>query len=92
MKKILYIIIFMLPVHCCFAQADDEVLEAEKSRFLAMINEDFDFLENIIDDQLVYIHSNGNVDSKDSFINAIREGKTSYDDIKLEESKSQDLR
>jgi ketosteroid isomerase-like protein len=89
MNKIFYVLLCLLPLNFAFVQmtTEDEVLDMEKSRFQAMINEDFDFLENLIDDQLVYIHSNGNVDSKASFINAIREGKTSYDDIKMEESK-----
>ncbi|WPP51470.1 nuclear transport factor 2 family protein [Catalinimonas niigatensis] len=89
MNKIFYVLLCLLPLNLAFVQntTEDEVLDMEKSRFQAMINEDFDFLEKLIDDQLVYIHSNGNIDSKASFINAIREGKTSYDDIKLEESK-----
>lgn len=89
MNKIFYPFLLLLSLNFAFTQktSEEEVLEMEKRRFEAMINEDFDLLENLIDDQLVYIHSNGNVDSKASFINAIREGKTSYDDIKLEESK-----
>ncbi|MDF9796959.1 ketosteroid isomerase-like protein [Catalinimonas alkaloidigena] len=89
MNKIFYVFLFVLPLNLAFVQntAEDEVLDIEKRRFQAMINEDFDLLENLMDDQLVYIHSNGNIDSKASFINAIKAGKTAYDDIKLEESK-----
>jgi ketosteroid isomerase-like protein len=58
-----------------------EVLETEYARFHAMIDKDSEGLDRIIHEDLVYIHSNGSVDSKKSFIEAISSGARYYDDI-----------
>lgn len=65
----------------------DEVLAAEKARFAAQVRKDYAALERLIGDDLYYQHSNGEVDTKASFIQGIKDGKRSYDDIRLEESK-----
>lgn len=66
---------------------EELVLLTEKDRFRAMVNNDLSTLEMIISDDLVYIHSNGSVDNKTSFIAAIKNGTRSYDDITMEETK-----
>ncbi len=89
MKNVLILILYFFTTQLSLAQSgvEAQVLAIEKARFEAMVDEDFDLLDQRISDDLVYIHSNGNVDSKASFINAIKEGKSSYDQITLEESK-----
>lgn len=62
------------------------VLQTEKSRFKAMVERDLETLNLIISDDLIYIHSNGSVDTKASFIEAISSGKRSYDEITMEDS------
>lgn len=65
---------------------EDQVLQAEKSRFKAMVDGDHQSLEQIIHPDLVYIHSNGEVDTKETFISGIRDGSRKYDDITMDES------
>jgi ketosteroid isomerase-like protein len=65
---------------------EDQVLQAEKSRFKAMVDGDHHSLDQIIHPDLVYIHSNGEVDTKETFISGIRDGSRKYDDITMEES------
>jgi ketosteroid isomerase-like protein len=65
---------------------EEEVLEAEKRRFAAMVSKDFGALELLINDDLYYLHSNGKTDTKESFIEAIRNGSSSYDNITIDES------
>lgn len=67
--------------------SEDNVLQVEKERFAAQVAKDYSALERIIGDDLYYIHSNGNTDTKASFIQAMREGRSNYDDIKMEQTK-----
>lgn len=55
-----------------------EVLELEKKRFRAVVEGDIDFLQEVISEDLYYIHSNGSVDTKDSFIGPIATGHRRY--------------
>ncbi|NND35456.1 MAG: nuclear transport factor 2 family protein [Saprospiraceae bacterium] len=63
------------------------VIQAEKSRFKAMVEKDFDALDKVIHNDLVYIHSNGSIDTKDSFIAPLKDGSRSYDDITIDDPK-----
>ncbi|NND07880.1 MAG: nuclear transport factor 2 family protein [Saprospiraceae bacterium] len=63
----------------------DEVLAAEKSRFAAMVAKDLTALDKLIHDDLYYVHSNGSVDGKSEFIEAISSGKRYYNAITIED-------
>ena len=65
--------------------AKSEVEALERQRFEAQVKKDYAFLEKIFADDLIYTHSNGNRDSKTSYINSIREGKSVYEKIDVEE-------
>ena len=88
MKKIFFLLILSLFFHFSYAQSNVEaiILEIEKSRFNAMVKKNIDKLEELIGDDLYYVHSNGNIDTKESFINAIKEGDRSYDDITIDKA------
>jgi len=51
---------------------------AETSRFEAQVNADAKTLGNLLDDGLEYTHSNGDLDTKQSFIDALTSGKRDY--------------
>ena len=72
-----------------FAQTTTEqaVMDTEKLRFEAQVKKDIPALEKLLADDLVYTHSNGNTDSKTSYIQSIKDGKSQYDEIKSEEMK-----
>ncbi|WP_020602462.1 nuclear transport factor 2 family protein [Spirosoma spitsbergense] len=65
------------------------VLAAEKQRFEAQVKKDYAMLDRVLADDLVYNHSNGNTDTKQSYIQSIRDGKSKYDSI---ESQEQEVR
>lgn len=90
MKHLFILLIFFFGYPMAYSQsgADDEVLAVEKSRFQAMVKKDFDQLDKLIGEDLYYLHSNGAVDTKESFINAIKEGKSYYDEITIEQAKT----
>ena len=51
---------------------------AEITRFEAQVNADARVLGNLLDDGLEYTHSNGDLDSKTSFIDSLVTGKRDY--------------
>lgn len=90
MKKNLFHALFLtLGFVPAFAQTPTEraVLDAEERRFAAQVWKDYAALDRLIGEDLYYQHSNGDIDTKTSFIQGIKEGKRNYDDIKIEESK-----
>ena len=46
-----------------------------------------DFLGKVFADDLIYTHSGGKIDSKETYINSIKEGKSAYNKIEVEELK-----
>lgn len=61
------------------------VLAVEKQRFDAQVSKNYAVLEQVLANDLVYTHSHGGSDTKPSFIQSIRDGKSSYDAIDPQE-------
>ena len=55
-----------------------ETWRAEQARYAAQTTGDLAALERLIGDDLVYIHSSSNVDTKASFIESLRSGAVKY--------------
>lgn len=66
------------------AAAVQEVEALERQRFAAQVSKDFTFLEKAFADDLVYTHSNGKQNNKTEYLQSIREGKSVYDKIDVE--------
>jgi len=62
------------------------IINTELKRFDAMVEKDFQALDELINKELYYLHSNGNVDTKESFIAALQDGSRSYDSISMDTS------
>jgi Domain of unknown function (DUF4440) len=56
----------------------DEALHGEDARYAAQTSRDFTSLQQLIGDDLVYIHSSAIVDDKDSYIETQRVGTVIY--------------
>ena len=72
-----------------FAQAgkpEQQVLQAEKERFAAMIKGDRGALEKLLADDLTYIHSTALLQTKDEFIKSVLAGNIDYVSIVPSES------
>jgi saccharopine dehydrogenase-like NADP-dependent oxidoreductase len=72
-----------LAAHGLFADARDtaeitQVLTAEQTRVAALDAEDVPALEKIMADDETYVHASGKVDTKASFLDAIRSGQLHY--------------
>jgi hypothetical protein len=82
-------LLFMIQISMfCSAQSalKTKVLDTEKERFAALVTKNYAALEKTLSDELVYIHSNGSMDTKASFIQSLKDGTRSYDDIKIEKA------
>jgi ketosteroid isomerase-like protein len=62
------------------------VLQLEKDRFKAMINHDSAFLSNALAEDLLYVHSNGMQDTKESLVNKIMAGTLQYTSIEVQQA------
>jgi len=86
MKNILILALSLIIGQTALAQNIKADLESlERKRFAAQVSKDFEFLEKIFADDLVYTHSNAKVDNKVSYITSIKEGKSVYKSIDLQE-------
>jgi hypothetical protein len=51
---------------------------AEQTRFAAQVDANAKVLDQLLDDALEYVHSNGDLDSKKSFIDSLTSGRRDY--------------
>lgn len=71
-----------------FAQSPEKLVEQlERQRFEAQVKKDMPFLEKIFADDLIYIHGSGKQDNKTTYLQSIKDGKSVYDKIDVEEIK-----
>jgi ketosteroid isomerase-like protein len=60
------------------ADVEREVLQADAGRIKALLENDFAALEQLLSDDLTYVHSNGMLDTKESYIGSLRAGNSRY--------------
>ncbi|GGF05859.1 nuclear transport factor 2 family protein [Hymenobacter cavernae] len=92
MKKLLLLLVVGLLVLPAFTFAQTkkdqaavkEVEALERQRFEAQVKKDYAVLEKVFGDDLVYTHSDGHQDTKTSYIQSIRDGKSQYGKIDIE--------
>jgi ketosteroid isomerase-like protein len=59
----------------------DEILALEKRRIEAMTSGDIRALEEILADDLIYTHTTARLDTKASFIDAVKTGRSNYKSV-----------
>jgi hypothetical protein len=64
------------------------VLDLHQKKFDWMINKQYDSLLNIFDNQLIYIHSNGWIETKSDIITDLKSGKLNYLKVNVTEAKA----
>ena len=65
----------------------DEIIALENRRFEAMTKADVQALEEILADDLVYTHTTARLDTKASFIEAVKSGRLNYKSFEREDVK-----
>jgi ketosteroid isomerase-like protein len=63
----------------------NEIARLEEERYAAMLAKDVKTLERLLDDELVYMHSSGVADTKESYLRGLREGVWDYQRIQRSE-------
>ena len=61
----------------------DDIRSLERARFAAMISGDLTALSALLDDDLTYVHSNGQAESKDEYLDSLRNGRVMYESISV---------
>ncbi len=87
MKKYLVIMTLLLACSSVRGQSTEQtVLDLSKKKFGWMIRMKYDSLESILDDRLMFIHSNGWTETKEELIQDIKSGKLRYVNIDVTET------
>jgi len=63
------------------ASTDAEIRQAEKQWAAAVTHKDFDKVDSILADGLIYAHSTGNIESKAQYMAKVRSGTQNYEAI-----------
>jgi hypothetical protein len=67
---------------------EHELSELERRRYRAMIEADVAVLRGLLDDDLIYAHSNAAMDDKASYLSKVEAGYFRYETISIEEESS----
>lgn len=88
MKNLTLIVCFLFVGSFLHAQLKQEqiILDLSKNKFEWMIAMNFDSLEPVLDERMIFIHSNGWPETKKEFIDDIKSGKLRYSKIEVLES------
>lgn len=63
----------------------EQVQQVERQRFAALTAQDLAALDPLLADELLYCHSNGQVENKQQFLETIRLGRIRYESIDVHE-------
>ena len=72
------ILLLCMPVLLMAAGPEEGVKAAEKQWAEAVVKKDYAVLNRVLADDLTYTHSDGRLDSKANFIDALKSGKQTY--------------
>lgn len=64
---------------------DIDLLALEKQRYAAIVRADVESLNAILDDNMIFTHASGKIDSKESFITRLSAGDLTYNKIDIED-------
>ena len=93
MRQTLFFILLFVTVAGVSQSKKQLKFEAiERQRFEAMTTKNDAILENMLSDQLTYIHSNGLTENKQQHLDNIRSGKLNYRTMQPEEMKVKNFR
>jgi ketosteroid isomerase-like protein len=67
------------------------IIELDRKRMAASVAKDYDALNDLIADDLIYTHSSARIDTKQSLIDAMRSGSTVYTAMTPVDVVAQDL-
>ena len=81
MRRCLILIMIIGAAFRCFGQSDpisNELIALHKKKFSWLINRNYDSLQVLLDEKLLYIHSNGLTESKADVVSNLKNEVISY--------------
>lgn len=66
---------------------EQDILALEEKRCAAMTTNNIATLENLLHDELIYTHSSAVVDTRASYLNALKSGQTRYHSVQRSDEK-----
>jgi len=84
MRPFILINVLALLASLALAQSEDELRQAEKAWAAAVTQRDFNALERLLHDDLIYAHSTGVIETKQQYVGRLRTGAQRYDRIEHE--------
>ncbi|GAB3510518.1 nuclear transport factor 2 family protein [Emticicia fontis] len=86
MKKLIVLGIFLLLSQFSFGQDIKATIEdLERKRFDAQVAKNGDYLNKIFADDLIYVHSSGKTDNKETYVASVLNGGSVYSKVEIEE-------
>ena len=83
MKNFLFACCFFIALTSNGQSEIEKIILLEKQRFAAMVNKDTMFLKSVLAEDLLYSHTSGEVDTRQSLIKSIAEKKLDYQKMEL---------
>lgn len=88
-----FLLIFVWSVSFAQKQTDESateqfVLRLHQKKFQWMIKKQLDSLKNILDERVVYVHSNGWVENKQEILDDLKSGKLIMNSVTVKEAKA----
>jgi ketosteroid isomerase-like protein len=80
------LLLFIGSVCSLGASPEQAILDAEKGWAKAVIARDLAALEKIFTPELIYAHSTGKIETRQMYLDRLKEGKQRYDDIQFEKT------
>jgi hypothetical protein len=84
--KILVILLVISIGASAQTKVENQILELSNKKFQWMTRPQLDSLAEVLDDQLMFVHSNGWTETKKEFIEDIKSGKLHYTNIQIQEA------
>jgi len=86
MKRFVVIAFLLISSYAHAQTPEQTVLNLSKQKFGWMVRQRFDSLQAVLDEQLVFVHSNGWTEKGAEFVDDIKSGKLKYVNIEVQES------
>ena len=65
------------------SELEQEVLAADAARVKALLEQDYDAVDKLFAEELTYCHSNGSQDTKASYMEGLRSGRSRYAEMDM---------
>ncbi|MEO1259780.1 MAG: nuclear transport factor 2 family protein [Bacteroidota bacterium] len=82
----IFLLIFLVNPIYSQSKTHQTIADLEQQRFLAMMQKDVAFLENVLTEDVTYAHSNGLVENKKQHLENVSSGSITYQQMKVEEN------